>query len=227
MKTKHARKRKQKLLAQRLKQDLKGYIYLILTCTAIFIVLEAFTGGFTPQTIEVEQTITINIEEPRTEAKAIVETIGSMDIFPESLEYTSDKSETIRRYLRSKGESEQQINTWLRIINVESGFDEYSTAPTQIHMCDRPVSVTLWGYRQQPNRFVELKDYPNNVYWQATCADYGAVTIDNDVSQGLLHFTKWTWQDMGCMGERTSWMESIDCGIRLRNARGWNQWSSY
>lgn len=136
--------------------------------------------------------------------------------------YDSSKA-IVLGYLAEVGED---VATWERIIEKESKFQDKSTAPTFWSKCDRAVQVTLWGYLQPANNFIELRDYPNGI-WQATCEELGAVTVESGYSSGLTHIIEPTWREMGCTGDILNWKDNLNCAIKIKNARGWYQWSSY
>lgn len=138
---------------------------------------------------------------------------------------TAFSTEALEEYLTFKGEQEN-IDTWFRIIEKESKFDPTSQAPTYWSLCDKPVVVTLWGYEQPANSYIELRDYPNGI-WQATCEEFGAKTMETGYSYGLTHILQSTWDYAECKGDINNWMHQIDCSILIRDLQGWDAWSTY
>jgi hypothetical protein len=137
----------------------------------------------------------------------------------------TDRIKAITTYLKIKGE-EKNIDQWLKIIKGESKYGRNLVPDTYWSLCDRPVIVTLWGYKQPANSFIELRDYPDGRVWQDNCEYYGAVTIDRGYSVGLLHVILPTWNDFNCSGDRMNWIDNLDCAIKIKDARGFGQWST-
>ena len=168
---------------------------------------EEIQNGFVPEKIEVIQ----NQQEP-------------LVVIPKNLSGTlEERKNYILSYLKLKGETD--LARWGKIINAESGFDANSKAPTYWSLCDRAVTVTLWGYQQPANSFIELRDYPNGI-WQATCEEFGAITLRTGVSQGLTHIIETTWETYNCSGDITNWTDQLDCSLKIRNNQGWQAWST-
>lgn len=163
-------------------------------------------AGFVPTQIEV-------LQENYSEINLIPTTL------PEDLE---GRKHYITKYLESKGED---VDRWMKIIKGESQFDPNSKAQTYWSLCDRPVSVKLWGYQQAANRFIELRDYPNGI-WQATCEEAGASTIRTGNSKGLVHIIETTWEGMACSGDVLNWIDNLECAFKIRDSQGWKAWST-
>jgi hypothetical protein len=136
-------------------------------------------------------------------------------------DYETRKNRVLN-YLAAKGETE--MARWEKVIKSESGFNPSSKAPTFWSLCDRAVSVKLWGKQQPKNRFVELRDYPNKI-WQTTCEENGAKTLRTGVSGGLTHILDITWESNKCEGDKNNWMAQLDCSIKIKNKQGWRAWT--
>lgn len=177
------------------------------------------------QPTNIKQNLILDSGLPYKNPIVYIESNNILELFPIHLVGSySEKKETIERYLKSKGEIE--IATWIRIFTTESNLDELSEAPTYWSLCDRKVSVRLWGVQQQPANFIELKDYEGRI-WQTTCEEYGAITKRIGVSKGLSHIIETTWELLNCKGDRLNWADNIDCAIKIRNLQGWEAWASY
>lgn len=163
-------------------------------------------AGFIPQPIEA-------LETPQSKLVVLPEVLPSD---------TESRKKYIQDYLQLKGED---VDRWMKIIKGESGFDPNSKAPTYWSLCDRPVVVTLWGYQQPANRFIELRDYPNGI-WQATCEESGASTIRTGNSKGLVHIIETTWEEMACSGDVLNWIDNLECAFKIRDSQGWKAWST-
>lgn len=148
----------------------------------------------------------------------------------------AEKSTALQSVLEANGESPTNIYIWLEIVREESKYIEDVLGADWVHHCDRPVQVTLWGYLQPPNTQIELKDYPNGVVDQATCEEYGAVTLHREKSYGLFQILPTSADDAGC---ENNWEESFssqaECAVRVRKYRqrvfgevtGFEGWSTF
>jgi hypothetical protein len=130
----------------------------------------------------------------------------------------------ILAYLHFIGESEN-IDKWGKIIETESKWDVNSKAPTYWSICKHPVTYTLWGYRQHPTRFIELRDYDAGRVWQATCEELGSETIERGVTGGLVHILSIVWKEVGCNGKMQNWHDELNCAKKIKDTRGWSAWS--
>lgn len=140
-------------------------------------------------------------------------------ILPSNLE---EKKKYITSFLESRGED---VARWMKIINGESQFNPDSVAETYWSLCDRAVSVKLWGYQQGAKNFIELRDYPNGI-WQATCEEFGAITLRTGHSAGLVHIIETTWENSKCEGDRMNWIDNLNCAFKIRDIQGWKAWST-
>lgn len=226
-KSKYIKERKRRLYWQKKREEAKSWAYLLITILAIVLASVFIKENTKTQTIS----ITIDTSEDTTVVvptplPVLQQPTQNYDLLPTELTGTQEENRTyIEKYLKSRGE-ESNLATWAKIIKQESGYDPRSKAPTYWSLCDRAVVVTLWGYKQPANRFIELRDYPNGI-WQATCEEYGAQTIRTGYSRGLTHIIEPTWEELGCTGDINNWTDQIDCSLKIRNNRGWNSWSSY
>lgn len=158
-----------------------------------------------------------------THVEAIQENTDDLTAFPFTLPGDYENRKTIiTKYLELRNED---VTRWTKIIQGESGFNPDSEAQTYWSLCDRAVVINLWGYEQPANSFIELRDYPNGI-WQATCEEAGANTIRTGVSKGLIHIIEVTWEETGCKGERTNWIDNLECGFKIRDNQGWKAWST-
>ncbi|MCS7317525.1 MAG: hypothetical protein NZZ41_04280 [Candidatus Dojkabacteria bacterium] len=132
--------------------------------------------------------------------------------------------EIIIEFLKYIGE-ENNLDKWIKIINRESKFNVDSVAPTYWSLCDQNVYYYLWGYKQGPTRFVELKDYPDGRIWQATCEEFGAKTIKTGRTRGLTHILDTTWEMTQCSGNKNNWQDELICAKKIKDLFGWKHWS--
>lgn len=141
----------------------------------------------------------------------------------------TEKTELLRDYLELKGEDFTNTNIWLEIardeskktVNGETTFYNLHIEPiTYVHTCDKSVQVNLWGYKQPPSNIVEVHDKAEGVY-QATCEDYGAVTISKEKSYGLFQILPSSARDANCSSDwKETYTGQVDCAIKLRDWRG-------
>ena len=168
--------------------------------------------SFTLNLIEKKNEIVYATNEVTLTNTSIVEKIVPYIITEKLPTDFNKKKEMIQMYLRSLGETEEDITTWDRIINTESRYDVDSKAPTFWSQCS-------------DGRFIELKKYESGGYWQAVCSDYGLETVESGHSAGLLHIIAPTARGNGC--NNINWIHEIECGVKIKNTSGFSQWASY
>jgi hypothetical protein len=124
--------------------------------------------------------------------------------FPQNLD---DKKLVISEYLGANGYKPNEINSWLCIIQNESGFRESATPKTWVKHCQRP----------------------NGSYYAAeltNCKD-GDKETGREQSVGLTQILATTWKIHECKGDRTNWLSNLECAVKVQRKSGWYQWSTY
>lgn len=218
----HKRDRKIKLVKQKVTSYTNTYRVCFLLL--IGIVLFGSTNSYPIEAglIEQESSTIVSGSIPES-VNFVIEKSDALPAFPKELpgDYESRKK-YVMEYLHLKNEDTKR---WEKIIQAESGFDPQSKAPTYWSLCDRAVSVTLWGYQQPANSFIELRDYPNGI-WQATCEEFGATTLRTGVSGGLTHIIETTWEESNCGGDISNWVDQLECSFKIRDRQGFQAWST-
>lgn len=130
------------------------------------------------------------------------------------------RKEMVLMYLRSLGESEEDIATWDRIITQESNYDPTIEPPTFVVHCEG-------------GSIAELTDYGNGVMWQYECAMDNLREIKREKSFGIFQILPSTWELAGCegavskAGNNQPWIAQADCAIKVRSLQGWKAWAAY
>lgn len=173
------------------------------------------------EVVEVKPTMAVIEELEPVELEIAVDWNG-IDFV--SLSY-NEKVEMLEKRLQYIGVAESDIPTYIRIATAESckGKGDY------------PVDVCMNPTRVPP---VVVKHCKSNVSgnWyvvevnsnggQAQCRA-GDTEGMNEQSMGIFQILETTWSGHQCTGDRTNWLDQIDCAKKIKETSGFNSWSTY
>ena len=120
----------------------------------------------------------------------------------------------ITRYLESAGYSKTDIETFLKIGQLESGLQLDSVPPVFVKHCKR-ANGTYY--------VVEINKQGRQDYCRT-----GDVEVHQERSYGIFQILPSTAKDYKCNKDLTTLEGQLDCAIKLqKSSKGWNHWSTY